>query len=145
MENRKNFETITRICGNFCTKNLFFFLSFFWSWLKNLQEFWELWKIARIFLRRQPEVVEIFALRTFFFCSPRRIHLNKLFVPPQNLFLPPPSNAILALGLLKLLVQILVLCFQPPTAIFRPHKLSRAPSSPAHNLWLRFQKWSLLF
>ena len=35
-------------------------------------------------------------------CGPRsRIQLNKVFVPPQNLFIPPPppSHAILAPGL----------------------------------------------
>ena len=30
---------------------------------------------------------------------PSRIHINKLLVPPKNLFLPPPSHAILAPGL----------------------------------------------
>ena len=82
---------------------------FFWSSLKNS------WEIVRI-LRQQLEFVEIFVLKTFFFffglhlfCLfhtrvnfpyPPQIHINKLLVALQNLFLPPPpSHAILAPGL----------------------------------------------
>ena len=52
--------------------------------------------------------MEIFELKTFFFffglhlfrlihtrinfSCPSRIHINKLLVPPQNLFLPPPPS-----------------------------------------------------
>ena len=60
VENRKNFETTTRICGNFGTKTFFF-----WSSLQNS------WKIART-LRRQPVFVEILRRRPFFnFSCPR--------------------------------------------------------------------------
>ena len=105
-----------RILYNFWDEDLFF-----WYSLKNS------WKIAKT-LRRQPEFVEIFELKTFFYlwkfwtedlffwsspCSynphwnkflvppcPSRIHINKLLVAPQNLFLPPPpGHAILAPGL----------------------------------------------
>ena len=75
MKNRKNFETSTRICGNFWPKDLFF-----WSSSFSLDPHWNKFLVPP--------------------CS-SRIHINKFLVPPKNLFLlsPPPSHAILAPGL----------------------------------------------
>ena len=64
------------------------------------------WTIGQ-FLRWKPELVDIFGLKTFFFglylfwFDPHSwILINKVLVPPQNLFMPPPpSHAILAPGL----------------------------------------------
>ena len=70
-----------RISYNFWDEDLFF-----WSSLKNL------WKIARV-LRRQPEFVEIFELKTFFWGGFTLFvwsALEWISRAPKNLFLPPP-------------------------------------------------------
>ena len=85
-ENRTIFGAKTRICGNFWTEDLFFFL-FFTSELTKTK------------------ICKIFELKNFFFwTSPysfdphSRIHINKVFMPPK-ISLCPPNHAILAPGL----------------------------------------------
>ena len=71
VKNCKNFETTTRVCGNFRTEDLI------WSSPCLFDPHWNKFLVPP---------------------CPFRIHINKLLVLPQNLFLPP-SHAILAPGL----------------------------------------------
>ena len=61
-ENRKIFEMKTRIVEIFELKTVLFFF-FFWCLPQNSQNSW---KIKR-FLRRKPDFVKTFGLKTFFF------------------------------------------------------------------------------
>ena len=74
VENRKNFETTTRICENFGTKTFFYFFGL--------------------------HLFRLIHTRINFSCPPW-IHIIELLVPPKFLSVPPPpSHAILAPGLL---------------------------------------------
>ena len=87
-ENRKIFGMKCSIVEIFELKTLFFFLGIQFRIRGKLQDFWD-----------DTRIVEIFELKTFFFFffwsslflfDPySRIHINKVFVPPQNLFMPP--------------------------------------------------------
>ena len=87
---RKNFETKTRICGNFWIQDLSFFLVF----TK------EIGKIASTIIRICGlHLVRLIHTRINCVPCPSRIHINKLLVPPKFIFALPPSHAILAPGL----------------------------------------------
>ena len=73
MKNCKNFETTTRVCGNFRTEDLFF-----WSSPCSYDPHWNKFLVPP---------------------CPFRIHINKLLVAPQNLFLPPPWSCYPGAGL----------------------------------------------
>ena len=75
---------------------------FFWFHPRiheNLRKFWD--EDLFFFFRSLPQISSNFAMNISFFGTHSRIQRNKVFVPLQNLFMPPPpSHAILAPGLI---------------------------------------------